>query len=821
MATFPLPARRCLDLAAAAAPALLGKVLEQAVAALQQEELQGRDVARRQELADAWLDLMQRSDDWVRRYPSLLRAAQEADAPAAATPARGESRKPVLSLVDDAALTQSLEAARLTQLIAPRLEQPLAELDALMSSALGLATVQPERNPLRPDVFAQALRSLMQAAGRPEFPALWTRCIAAPLAGELEALYGEAVQLLRDADLQAARYRVLPIASPAAKPAPTPAPAAAAGGGWGGAGAGPGEVGPSAVAGHASAAGATGAPGPGGAPGGPAWADLSRYELGDELFQQFLFSRTPPASQGLAPAYYAEVEQQLAALAAAPEAAPPYDPQAALQYRTLPPVERPHRTVATASSLDDAVWGRWAPARERSLLRTQLKKQARQVGQVLGLEVVRKLVDQVARDPRLLAPVREAIVALEPALARLALLAPRFFSQEDHAARRLVERVAERSFKYNDEFDGEFHGFFGEVRSAFQGLNEAGIEDDKPFSGALARLEQRWAAQDELEARGSKVAANAMYFAEARQAEAGQIAWSLSQRSDLDGVPAVVQDFLYGPWSLVMAHARLTDGQRQIDPGGWNAVVTDLLWSVKPQQTLRDPARLIQTIPTMLERLRSGLAVLGQEPAQNDTFFQALEQLHRPVLKLRARQRQGSVGLAGEPELDGALLATERKQPRRDEEEPWMAPEELAAAGFQDTQPSAPAPLGDAPEWPAAGDAPEAHEAATAAPEPPAPPPAALGEGEVAVIVEGLRQGCWVDLLAHRRWRRASLTWVSSRATLFMFVSQGGRPHSMTRRSLERLVRERLLRPVETGAVVQRAIEELSQQRAPREPLAA
>jgi hypothetical protein len=71
-----------------------------------------------------------------------------------------------------------------------------------------------------------------------------------------------------------------------------------------------------------------------------------------------------------------------------------------------------------------------------------------------------------------------------------------------------------------------------------------------------------------------------------------------------------------------------------------------------------------------------------------------------------------------------------------------------------------------------------------------------------------------VDLCSHGRWRRASLTWVSNRATLFMFVSHGGRPHSMTRRSLERLVRSRMLRPVDAGAVVPRAIEALSQ----REP---
>jgi hypothetical protein len=65
------------------------------------------------------------------------------------------------------------------------------------------------------------------------------------------------------------------------------------------------------------------------------------------------------------------------------------------------------------------------------------------------------------------------------------------------------------------------------------------------------------------------------------------------------------------------------------------------------------------------------------------------------------------------------------------------------------------------------------------------------------------------------------MTWVSSRATLFMFVSTGGRPHSMTRRSLERLVRAHLLRPVAAGAVVSKALDALSQQRTADAPVPA
>lgn len=809
-----------MDLATAAAPRLIERAVDHAVAQLQDEELRSQSTAQRREIADAYRELLRVRPAWIERYPGVLAATLQAEESADPAPAMPQDvRASALTLVEDEAVLQAIEAARLTQLLAPALEQPLAELDALMSAALGLESVQPARNPLRPERFAQSLRELMQPAADPAWPGLWSRAMAPVLVRELQALYAREVQFLKDAKLNAANYRVLPLA---------PGPRAAAVGSVAPAANSPMQASAVGVPGAAAAAGGAAGPGAGpwaatggmGAePAGSAWADLSHYELGDELFQDFLYARQPRAPQALAPAYYAHVDQQLAALEAEDVPVPAYDAQAAEAYRDVAPVDRPHRAVGTSSALDENVWGRWGGARERSLLRTRLKKDAREVQQVMGLEVVRKLVDQVASDPRLLAPVREAIVALEPALLRLALVAPRFFSEEQHAGRRLVERVAERSFKYNDEFATDFHEFFDEIRSEFQKLNEAAVEDDAPFAQRLEELEARWTQQDEQEEAQREQAVHAVHFAEQRQSEAGEIAWRLSQRSDLDGVPAVVQDFLFGPWALAMAHARLTDDKRQIDPGGLGAVVTDLLWSVKRDQILRQPARVIEIIPGMLEKLRSGLALLGQDPRETDSFFQALERLHRPVLKLRAKLRR-NMGVDSQPaelememaQLDPALLDTTRQQPRAPEGQPWMAAEELEAAGFRDTQPSEPAPLTTIPS-----DEMDGGEAPDEAPD----EMPALGETDANAVIAGLRQGAWVDLYSHRAWRRANLSWVSSRATLFMFISGGRQPHSMTRRSLERLVRERLLRPVDGQGVVAHAIDKLSRRAARPKAMAA
>ncbi len=55
----------------------------------------------------------------------------------------------------------------------------------------------------------------------------------------------------------------------------------------------------------------------------------------------------------------------------------------------------------------------------------------------------------IARDTRLLWPVQQFIRALEPALMQLALSDPRFFSHKEHAARRLLQDITDRSQAFN------------------------------------------------------------------------------------------------------------------------------------------------------------------------------------------------------------------------------------------------------------------------------------------------------------------------------------------------------------------------------------
>ncbi|MEZ5664027.1 MAG: DUF1631 family protein [Burkholderiaceae bacterium] len=434
--------------------------------------------------------------------------------------------------------------------------------------------------------------------------------------------------------------------------------------------------------------------------------------------------------------------------------------------------------------------------------------------------MVRKLVSQVAGDPLLLTPVRESVVALEPALLRLAMSEPRYFSREDHPARQLIEQTAQRSFRYNDEYSSEFEEFIAPVRQQVQALNASGAVDAAPFASALDSLQTAWSAADEAEDIRKRSQLEAVRFAETRQERADQIAWEISNRPDVFNAPGVVLEFLYGSWSLVIASDELRHPGAGSDPSGYRKVISHLLWSTRREVTLRQPRQLFEVVPRMVMTLRKGLEELGKTPEETQTFFDALLKLHEPVLKLRRMRALADGSSSGptpleevqEDEETAALLApaTAQQQRPRAPEQPWLGAGERRSAGFDDTL-----VLDD-------GGSVEAREAQEdrglekVEKEEEAVRPAASVAGQRTAFADPLTMlaalhiGDWVDLYSAGQWLRAELVWSSSKASLFMFTSRGGRTHTMTRRSCERLLLKRWLRPVATHTVVSRALEKVA-----------
>jgi hypothetical protein len=784
---------QCFDEAVRHAAPSLGRCIDVAVSSLQQEEKDQRDVAARDRCARAWYTLIKHRQTWGPAFAQRLKGALQNGYNEGNTSSMALlSNSELLALVDDSAVTESIESAKVLQNLLPEVEQALAVLDARMSSLIGLHTVHAEKNPMRPSVYVRVLRDLTTASeSDPEIRTLWMRHLAAPLGRELRTLYEQLALTLQKANVQEASYRVRLVADPqATKPPPPPkrdlldfefTPG--------------GMAMPSTQSHNAHAE----------TQWLPPMADLARSApmLDHDVMQQFLEQGGPAFEQRLDASYYRALERERAELAAQAEL-PVLDEvvleEERTRFRDLPAVDRPVRHVSIGSQLS-ADWGKAASATERTRMLLKLKEHAQSVAQAVGLDVVRKLVNQVARDPLLLAPVREAVVALEPALLQQAMTQPRFFGEDAHPARRLVESVAQRSFRYNDEFSEEFDSFFAPVREAFRTLNEHASEDPKAFGEALEQLRGHWRSQDEREEQVKNDQLRALRHAEDRQALADRIAWDLSQRPDVENAPGFILDFIYGSWSLVLASAEMGLPGTQEDLNAYRKAVSDLLWSIKKDVTLRRPAELFRIVPGLVKTLRRGLEVLGKSPAETQTFFDALLRLHEPVLGLRRAKVRSDSGHSDPIPLDDeaatALLVLEELAPATPEQrvpkvaaQPWLGKNEMANAGFEDTIATDYGSLQGEDFDTSTGGALEDESALDA-----------------EQLLLSLHEGAWVDLYSHGEWLRAQLTWASNRGTLFMFTSRGGRAHSMTKRVCVRLIRNRWLRPVEARPVVQAALD--------------
>ncbi|MBE7370111.1 DUF1631 family protein [Ramlibacter pallidus] len=396
------------------------------------------------------------------------------------------------------------------------------------------------------------------------------------------------------------------------------------------------------------------------------------------------------------------------------------------------------------------------PGREQDSLvafRDALRQEARKPAQALAVEVVQLMMDNLAADERLLPQVREVVRDLEPPLLRLALVDPRFFSDREHPARQLLEQLTQRSLAWTSAEDPAFQTFMGALQEATEALLDTRASGPETFEIALAALEEAW---DEAQPRGRRNrerAVRALLRAEQRNLLAGELARKVLERPDAAGAPPEALAFLTGPWSQVMAQARLVDGSGSEDPGGYGWVVQTVLWSVQPALT----ARVAGHQQTLRNRIHEGLASIDHLPADTQRWQNLLAALRDLAMSVAT----------------GTALRAAGPEPAPERVDTWLAPLEMHESGFV----------------PDAG-----VQLASTAAEPDALPPQ-----ELAV-------GAYVDLLSDG-WERWQLTWASPHGLLFMFTHASGATRSMTRRKLHHTLQQGALRLVSSHPVVDGALD--------------
>ncbi|MGV3726081.1 DUF1631 family protein [Hydrogenophaga sp.] len=415
------------------------------------------------------------------------------------------------------------------------------------------------------------------------------------------------------------------------------------------------------------------------------------------------------------------------------------------------------------------------------------------MGRTLASEVVTLMLKRIAADERLLEPVRNMLQDMKPALLQLARAEPRFFADKQNPARRLLDAITERSLAFTNELDPGYGPFSNQVRGIVRTLLKPGDDLADRFPGLLAELNRSQAAAvapAQVQARG--LAVQTLVRVEQRNLLAERVAAEIRARNDFEKAPGVVRRFLTGPWSQVLAQARLeVSDASPVSPADspalrYSDILPDLLWSSQLALASLNRPRLVKVIPGVLRTLREGLDSIDYPREKAESFFQALMGLHEAAYKT---QRSEPAPHEDPPSVQHEL-----------DDEPWMQRTEARdSCLMDDTFPDAPnTQISTQPAF--LETRPLQRDWADLKAE-------MAGQGAQALPV-----GTWVDVLQDGQAMRWQITWASPHGTLFLFTGANGRSLSMTKRGLERLLEQDRLRVVAHHGVVDEALDEVARQ---------
>ncbi len=718
--------RTCMKEAASRGHTLMERAVLRSVKSMAQRATVMHDAQERNLLTEAARILMKHQEALCDAYPQAL-LAEFAQAIAGGHARTSDLSFDSLELMCEEQLQEGVEVVRTQQAVASAVEAELVELNALVCAVQGLRVVQPARNPLRPEVYVRSLRKVvMQSPVPTAVRTRWMQHLGEALGPELALIYHDLSALLRSQGVTPAGYDVIQ-----AKELAGPRPAEPA--------------------------------------NQPSSALLTVRELRRLLSGQFEHSDNSFAAR-----FEREFESGEAPMP------PEFSVTVPAAFETLQEMKQVDQVMSTLKQR--ATGPTRAPASGIAAVRADFRQHATTTGQALGLEVVSLMVDNIASDARLLAPVQQAVRDLEPALLRLVLDDPRFFSDKSHPARRLLEQMTQRSLAWAALDSPGFDAFFEPLQQAVDALLATRVGGADPFEFALTSLEEAWSEQHKREHRHREKAVQTLLRAEQRNMVAAKVSRQLRARPDVAGAAPEISQFVVGPWSQVIALARLSDAAASSDPGGYVALLPDLLWSAQPQLAAGNRARLIRIVPPLLEKIRHGLASIDYPAAETVRFVDVLVAAQQLALMPAAAKVQPLT----RDDLDSWFAAD-----TDDAGSPWLAPGEAQESGFMET-----------------------HQAAERAPlfEPTTPAGTAKSGGDWLEAVpslgdDGLQPGAWVEMLTDGHWSRMQLTWASPHGTLFMFNDASGKTHSMTLRLLDKLVAVQGLRLISDQAVVDVALD--------------
>ena len=257
--------------------------------------------------------------------------------------------------------------------------------------------------------------------------------------------------------------------------------------------------------------------------------------------------------------------------------------------------------------------------RERS---TELKKKATTSGEKAIIEVVALMFQSILAEDRIPPAVRVWFARLQVPVLRVALAEPEFFSNLDHPARKLIDRMGACVLGF-DATSINGSALEAEIRRVVQVIEQYPETGRRVFQLVYDEFEKflaKFLTEKQVTSRLVSVAQ------QVEQRETLAIQYTIELRTMLRDMPVrdEIREFLFKTWAEVLALSAVRDGPQHADTVAFKRTAADLVWAASAKPNRSDRAQVIQNLPALLQRLRQGLSLLGVNGEAQDAQVKVL-----------------------------------------------------------------------------------------------------------------------------------------------------------------------------------------------------
>ncbi len=252
----------------------------------------------------------------------------------------------------------------------------------------------------------------------------------------------------------------------------------------------------------------------------------------------------------------------------------------------------------------------------------ELKQKAETKGEKAIIEMVALMFQAILAEDRIPSTIRVWFARLQMPVLRVALAEPEFFGTLNHPARQLIDRMGSCVMGF-DASGISGSALETEIKRVVQVIEQYPETGKRVFQIVYDEFQKFLAKFLTGKEKTQKVVSVAQ---QVEQKETLAIQYTIELRNMLKDIPVrdEIRTFLFKVWAEVLAVSAVRKGPKDAETITLKKAATDLVWSASAKPNRNDRARVIQDLPQLLQRLRSGMGLLGMAQADQDAHIKII-----------------------------------------------------------------------------------------------------------------------------------------------------------------------------------------------------